>query len=95
MLAKVQKWGHSQGVRLPRQILRSANLDLGDEVKVAVRNGQIVITPSDRVHGKYRLEEPLARMPEDYEPSEEDWDLRSVARKDRKGSQNRRRDRPR
>jgi antitoxin MazE len=73
MLTKVQKWGHRQGVRLPLQLLREANIAVGDEVEVAVLEGRIVVTPSDRIRGKYRLEDLVARMPEDYEPVEEAW----------------------
>jgi antitoxin MazE len=35
--------------------------------------GRIVVTPSDQIRGRYRLEELLARMPDEYEPSEEGW----------------------
>jgi antitoxin MazE len=73
MVTKVQKWGNSQGVRFPLQVLREANIAVGDEVEVAVREGRIVVTASDRVRGRYRLEDLLARMPEHYERSEEDW----------------------
>ena len=73
MLTKVQKWGNSQGLRFPLQVLREANIAVGDEVEVVVQEGRIVVTPSDRVRGRYRLEDLVARMPENYEPVEEDW----------------------
>src|ERR1700680_4302475 len=73
MVTRVQKWGNSQGVRFPLQILREANIAVGDEVEVVVQEGRIVVTPSDRIRGRYRLEDLVARMPEDYEPVEEGW----------------------
>ena len=73
MLTKVQKWGNSQGVRFPLQVLREANIAVGDDVEVVVQEGRIVVTPSDRIRGKYRLDDLVARMPEDYEPVEEGW----------------------
>ncbi len=73
MLTKVQKWGNSQGVRFSLRVLEEANIALGDEVEVTVREGQIVVTPSERVRGRYRLEDLVARMPEGYEPAEENW----------------------
>jgi antitoxin MazE len=73
MLTKVQKWGNSQGVRVPLRLLEEAKIAIGDEVEVTVQEGQIIVTPSDRVRGRYRLEDLLARMPEDYRPREEDW----------------------
>lgn len=73
MSTKVQKWGNSQGVRVPLQVLQEANLAIGDEVEVTVQEGRIVVTPSDRIRGKYRLEDLVARIPEEHEPVEEDW----------------------
>jgi len=73
MLTKVQKWGNSQGVRFPLQVLREANIAVGDDVEVAVQEGRIVVTPSGRIRGRYRLEDLVARMPEGYEPVEAGW----------------------
>lgn len=73
MLTKVQKWGNSQGVRFHQRILEEASIAIGDEVDVTVQEGQIIVTPSQRVRGRYRLEDLVARIPEEYEPAEEDW----------------------
>ena len=73
MLTRVQKWGNSQGVRFPARVLEEAKITVGDEVDITVERGRIVVVPSPRVRGRYRLEDLVARMPEDYEPHEEDW----------------------
>lgn len=73
MSTRVQKWGNSQGIRLPQRVLEEANIAVGDEVDVTVQEGRIVVTPSQRIRGRYRLEDLVARMPEDYKPAEEDW----------------------
>jgi antitoxin MazE len=73
MLTKVQKWGNSQGVRFPQRILEEAHVAVGDEVDVTVQEGRIVVTPSERVRGKYRLEDLVVQIPEEYAPAEEDW----------------------
>ena len=73
MVTKVQKWGNSQGIRFPLRLMQEANLGIGDEVDVTVEQGRIIVVPSERIRGRYRLEDLVARMPEDYEPSEEDW----------------------
>ena len=73
MLTKVQKWGNSQGVRFPQRVLEEAHISVGDEVDVIVQEGRIVVTPSQRVRGRYRLEDLVAQIPPDYEPAEEDW----------------------
>jgi antitoxin MazE len=53
--------------------LEETKIAVGDEVDVTVQDGRIVVAPSHRVRGKYRLEDLLAKMPADYEPAEEDW----------------------
>ena len=73
MLTRVQKWGNSQGVRFPTKVLEEAKIAVGDEVDIAVEGGRIVVELSHRVRGKYRLEDLVARMPDDYESREEDW----------------------
>lgn len=73
MLTKIQKWGNSQGVRVPLKLLEEVKISVGDEVDVIVQEGKIVVSPSQRIRGRYRLEDLLAQMPDDYEPAEEDW----------------------
>lgn len=73
MLTKIQKWGNSQGVRIPLKLLEEVKIAVGDEVDVTVQEGKIVVSPSQRIRGRYRLEDLLAQMPDDYEPAEEDW----------------------
>ena len=43
MVAKVQKWGNSQGLRLAKHVLESASISIGDDVEVIVVEGQIII----------------------------------------------------
>jgi antitoxin MazE len=73
MLTKVQKWGNSQGVRFPQRVLEEAHIAIGDEVDISVQEGRIVVVLSERIRGRHRLADLVARIPEDYEPSEEDW----------------------
>jgi antitoxin MazE len=73
MVTKVQKWGNSQGLRLPKQILADASIAVGDDVDVAVRDGVIVIAPVKRVRGKQDLKALLAGIPKDYQAEEVDW----------------------
>ncbi|HEY8021946.1 MAG TPA: transcriptional regulator/antitoxin, MazE [Thermoanaerobaculia bacterium] len=73
MLTRVQKWGNSQGIRFSLRVLEEASIAIGDEVEVIAQNGRIVVTPLDRIRGRYRLEDLVARMPAEYKPLEEDW----------------------
>lgn len=73
MLAKVQKWGNSQGLRLTRKVLEDAGIEVGDPVEVEVRDGVIIVAPTRRRRGRHRLEDLVARIPPDARTAEVDW----------------------
>jgi len=73
MLAKVQKWGNSQGLRLSRRVLEDVQISVGEEVDVVVRDGTIVVAPVKRVRGRYSLRRLVARIPKEYRVKELDW----------------------
>ena len=71
LVAKVRKWGNSQGLRLSRQVLDLADIDVGDDVEVTVVEHQILVKKVTRP--KYDLAELVARIPNDYRASEESF----------------------
>lgn len=73
MVTKVQRWGNSQGLRLSKELLCDAEIEVGDAVDVAVRQGTLVVTPIRRVRGGHDLRDLVSRIPKDYEPEEVDW----------------------
>jgi antitoxin MazE len=73
MLSKLSNWGNSQGLRLPKAVLEQAGLSVGDEVEISVQSGRIIVEPVSRIRGKYRLSDLVARIPDDYQPSEVVW----------------------
>ena len=73
MHTKIQKWGNSQGLRLAKNVLEDACLGVGDEVDVAVQDGIIVVAPIRKIRGRYRIEDLVVQIPEDYHASEVDW----------------------
>ncbi len=73
MITKVQKWGNSQGLRLSKELLGGAAIDVGDAVEVVVREGTLVVTPVRRVRGGHDLRELVRRIPKGYEPEEVSW----------------------
>ena len=63
MLTKVQKWGNSLGLRIPKSFAEEASVKEGSAVDLSVSEGQIVIRP---VHqDRYQLEELLAEVTEE------------------------------
>ena len=73
MITKVQKWGNSQGLRLSRALLADVEIQVGDAVDVAVRDGALVVTPLRRVRGGHDLGELVKRIPKHFESKELDW----------------------
>lgn len=73
MITKVQRWGNSQGVRIPKNILDNSHIKVGEEVELFFRDGKIIIEPTNKIHGKYSISELVTKIPHEYNPSEEDW----------------------
>lgn len=77
MQAQVKVWGNSQGIRLPKEVLKSAGIALDDYLDVTVSNGVITLVKSFRhktleeraaefdgklmLDGEYEWGEPVGR----------------------------------
>jgi antitoxin MazE len=73
MVTKVQKWGNSQGLRFAKEVLDEAQIGVGDQVKVSVRRGRIIVESITKVRGRYQLKELVARIPKGYSAEEAPW----------------------
>jgi antitoxin MazE len=73
MHAKIQKWGNSQGLRIAKTLLTEAQLGVGDEVDISVKDGIMIVSPAKRIHGRHKLKDLVARIPENYQSSEVEW----------------------
>ena len=73
MLTKVQKWGNSQGVRIARQLLADANIAVGDEVDLSVKDGALIVRPARLVRGGVSLKALVRQIPKDTQEPELDW----------------------
>ncbi len=70
MVTKVQRWGNSQGLRLPKHVLEQAHIGVGETVEIIPQDGQILVKRTRK--GKFDLAEMVSRMPLDYKPGEDD-----------------------
>ncbi len=59
MSVKLQKWGNSIGVRIPKTVIEKVNLVENSEVQIESRNGTIVIFP---IKKEYLLEDLLEQI---------------------------------
>ncbi len=60
MRGRVQKWGNSLAIRIPKPIAKDSNIDIGSVVELRLAEGSVVITP---VKGpEYSLQELVAAI---------------------------------
>jgi antitoxin MazE len=57
MQTRIQKWGNSLAVRIPKAFVKEAHVAYGTPVNLFVDNGKIVIEPHEEP--EYRLEDLL------------------------------------
>jgi antitoxin MazE len=60
MQAKVQKWGNSLALRIPRSVAEDAQLHEGVKVLIQTRQGKVIVEPVRSK--KYKLQSLLARV---------------------------------
>jgi antitoxin MazE len=70
MVTKIQKWGNSLAVRIPKALAEEAGLEQGKQVNVRFEDGELRIRKRRRK--RYDLDEMLASVPDDYDEGE--WD---------------------
>lgn len=73
MRTRIQRWGNSQGLRVSKETLAAAGIEVGDRVDVRADDGLLIITPLRRIRGGHDLRELVDRIPLDYRPQEIDW----------------------
>ncbi len=57
MRTKIQKWGNSLAIRIPKAFVKEAHVDYGTSVDLSVDDGKIVIDP--HTEHEFRLEDLL------------------------------------
>lgn len=57
MQTKIQKWGNSLGLRIPKSFARQAGIDAGSEVDLTVQDGELIVRPQRLP--KYNLKDLL------------------------------------
>jgi antitoxin MazE len=57
---RIQRWGNSLGLRIPRSFAADAGVEAGSEVNLTVRDGDLIVTPARR--RKLRLSELLRKV---------------------------------
>jgi len=68
-IGNVQRWGNSQGVRIPKSLLETANLKENDEVEIIAEGEQITIRKARHIAN---LDALFAGYTGNYRPGEDE-----------------------
>ena len=78
MKATLQKWGNSQGIRIPKDLLNTLGIEVGTELSIGLSDDKTSITLSPAkdcrpIRGRHRIEELIANSSPDAYAGEVDW----------------------
>ena len=78
MTPTLQAWGNGQGLRLPKSLRASLNLETGDDVEIELtpKKDAIIMRPakmSSRIQGRHRIEDLVAAIPRSYKTAGVEW----------------------
>jgi antitoxin MazE len=71
MIARIQKWGNSLGVRIPKNFAQDARMEEGSSVQLSVEEGRLIIAPRNR--RRYNLKELVDKITPENMHGETDW----------------------
>ena len=77
MTSKIQKWGNSLGIRIPKSIIEKANLNENSEVEIENKDEAIIIFPRQK---KLSLDTLLSEITKDnlHQESDDEVEGREV-----------------
>lgn len=67
----IQKWGNSQGIRIPKALLNELNIRENEILSLEINNNKLII--QKRVPEKISIKKLFANYKGDYTPNEIDW----------------------
>lgn len=73
MTTSIQKWGNSQGVRIPKYLLDAVKMTTNDEIVIRAENNMLIIEKAAPAAKRITIEELFADYDGDYKPEEIDW----------------------
>lgn len=71
MLTRVQKWGNSVALRIPKAFVEEMNIAADTAVEITLEEGRLVVTPVGTP--RYALDKLLAGITPDNLHAEVDW----------------------
>ena len=71
MITTIQKWGNSQGIRIPKIVLETVKWADDEQIMIVVDNDKLIIEKAK--NKRKNIKELFADYKGDYEPIDIDW----------------------
>ena len=72
MTTTIQKWGNSQGIRIPKILLETVNWNENEKIVILVEDDKLIIEKAKDKRRK-NIKELFENYEGEYEPIEIDW----------------------
>lgn len=72
MTTTIQKWGNSQGIRIPKMLLDSVNWSENEQITIKVDNGKLIIEKT-KDRKRKNIKDLFKNYKGNYEPEKIDW----------------------
>lgn len=72
MVVTINKWGNSQGIRFPKELLKKLHAKVGSTLNVEFEDGRVIIEPVD-APPKYNIHDLVKNIKADDRPEEVNW----------------------
>jgi len=71
MTATISKWGNSQGLRLPKDIIDALHIGIGDKINIFIKDEKVILEPIKKERKKVNLKTLIKQIPKNYKATEE------------------------
>ena len=71
MTTSIQKWGNSQGIRIPKILLETIKWSENELITIEIEDGKLIIEKAKEK--RKNIKELFADYKDDYQPEEIDW----------------------
>ena len=71
MTVKLQKWGNSQGIRIPKVVLDELDINENDELELKIEDNKILI---EKIDSRKNILDLFKGFDGNYESLDIDWD---------------------
>lgn len=73
MTTSIQKWGNSQGIRIPKYLLDAVKMTTNDEIVIRAENDMLIIEKAAPTITHKTIKELFVDYDGEYKPQEVDW----------------------